>query len=515
MVRSGLVALGILFLVGCNVSDDTPMVAPNPCAGVTCSDNGVCGTTPDGAAMCECTTGYMGDDCSACADGFVESDDACVAAAQCEASSCRTNEECDDSTGLIVCTCPSGFIDAEDGCVAAETCTTDICNNGTCDDASGAIVCACEEGYAGTFCDSCDTGYFESGDACVRNVPCAEADPCGTYGTCADSATGVTCECATGYTGNRCDTCAPTHYRAADDTCQERQACASDSCSNRGTCDDSTGVISCTCDATYGGDRCQGCYPGYVDLAGACVLAQTCQPGTCFGNGVCDDTTGLVQCTCDFGYATPFCNECKIGHTGAACETCLPGYTLIGDTCTAICADSLYVSGGETCEDGNTDPSNGMTDFCSSDCSFTNWPDAEWPGFISSLQVYSFVTWSNTVLNQNASRYRVVAPGQAISVTGSYAYNATASGCTGCVTQLYLGIFAKDPANTDPLNKQKQFCASFGGSSTSNFTASMTAPTEPGTYYVRWGRGWDYNCNPPMPDWGMATNMFAIYVTAP
>lgn len=477
------------FLAACNVSDDPVIKAPSdPCLVQPCSGNGTCtvstftsattDATVEKVAVCTCTGNFAGDDCSTCADGF-------------------------ELNGLVC-----------EAIVAAETCEATSCgDNGTCDDATGSIVCTCTEGFGGDACDTCAAGYLSAEDTCVRNIPCAEADPCGAYGTCADSDTGVTCGCEAGYDGTRCDECIPTHFAAADGQCLEREACASDTCNNRGTCTDTTGLIDCACDATYGGDRCEACYPGYVELNGACVLAQMCQAGTCFGKGTCDDSTGLVACTCEPGYAAPFCDGCAIGHTGADCLTCETGYTDVNGVCTAMCADGYYVA-AEVCDDGNTDPSNGTTDFCSTDCGFSNWPDADvaWPGYIASTVGPAWAIWTSMQINGNPSHYGLVAAGSSVTVTGNWAYDRTASGCGGCVTQLYLGFFSEDATNADPLTGKPQWCQNYVSTQSTALNTTITAPTEPGTYYLRWARSWDYQCNPTMSNYGMGANLFAIYV---
>lgn len=477
----GALLMGSVFGVGCNVEDGPTTVKNNTtnnnttdaCSGVTCSDHGTCSVVDD-AAVCTCTDNFTGDDCSTCADGYTLTDGACV-----QAETCADNNPCTD--------------------------------NGTCVEGDSGLSCTCDDGFAGDTCDTCDTGYLANADGgCDRIIPCAEADPCGDYGTCSDTDAGVVCACDTGYDGSRCDVCAETHYMATDGTCQEREYCQTDTCNGRGTCSDVTGLIECTCDATFGGDRCDGCYPGYVPLNDTCVVAQQCQAGSCFGKGTCDDSTGFVVCTCEPGYAAPVCNGCALGHTGADCLTCLDGYRNINGVCTPVCADGKFVE-GEACDDGNTDPSNGTTDYCSSDCQFTNWPGTEWPGYIPPVQGNVWINFPATNVN-NTARYVKVAAGSTMTVNSSFFYNKDTSGCPGCVNQIYLGVFSDDPTNMDALEGKPQFCYSFGGTVTVPINAQMTAPTTPGLYYLRWSRTWLYSCDTSMADYGMGANLAAIWV---
>lgn len=460
-----VVVVVALAFAGCNVSD--PQVAePDPCVGISCGQNGECSSGDEGP-VCECDAGYMGDDCSECASGFVQ-----------------------------------------DGASCVEGCTAETCGeNGTCG-ADG--MCACNEGYSGEGCGACASGYVEAEGACAPVVTCEEADPCGEQGTCSNTQTGIECACEDGYDGDRCDRCADTHYLSPDGECLMRETCESDTCNDRGECDDSSGAVECDCSPAYGGDRCQECYPGYVEDGGECVVAQSCQPGTCFGNGLCDDSSGLVACTCNFGYRQPFCDDCALGHTGADCSECLPGYSLIGDSCQPICADGLFVE-GEVCEDGNTDPSNGQTDFCSTDCTFTNWP-GPWPGFIPTTYSNAWWSWSSITINGNSSRYKVVSPGEELAIGGAWTFDKSVSGCPTCVTQFYLGFWSEDPANT--ANGSPVWCERSAQTNTAPVTisATTTAPSEPGVYYLRPGRTWHFDCQPSFGNVGPAGNLFVIYV---
>ncbi|MBA2661902.1 MAG: DUF4215 domain-containing protein [Bradymonadaceae bacterium] len=444
--------------------------APDLCLDVDCSNHGIC-SAASGSAMCNCEAGYEGEDCSTCSDSYRASGDDCVAMVFCDEASCG--------------------------------------ENGSCDDTSGAIACTCESEYAGDRCETCADGHFLSNGQCYRNIPCDEADPCGAYGTCEDSDQGVTCACDEGHDGARCDQCAATHYLVNESRCVLRASCDADSCNNRGTCSDATGVIDCTCTATYGGERCEGCYPGYVLIGSTCQIAQNCQPGSCFGNGTCDDDSGLVVCSCEFGYGQPNCQDCATGHTGAGCASCKAGYSMSSTGCTNICADGLLVA-PELCDDGNTDPSNGTTDFCSSGCNFHNWPDGTWPGYMPP-NVHG--RWTNISINNNPSRYMRVAAGSSLSLKGHLNYDATTSGCNGCINQFYLGFISSDPDNnTDPLEGKHQRCDNFVGSTSRAIDSTFTAPTEPGTYYLRYRHDWDYDCNQGLRRPGIGNSLFVIHV---
>ncbi|MBW2703649.1 MAG: putative metal-binding motif-containing protein, partial [Deltaproteobacteria bacterium] len=184
---------------------------------------------------------------------------------------------------------------------ARQTCQADSCSgHGTCDDGSDMIVCDCDQGYAGDICDSCTTGYQDYGDGeCLPSDPCAEDTACAAQNrVCTDDQGSAVCgDCLAGY-----------HDEAG--TCVTDESCLATSCSGHGTCDDTGGVVNCTCDDHYIGDHCEACEAGYVFWpadSGICV-ADPCDPYPCnVPNAVAD---GCVQtdvdafdCTCEAGYA--------------------------------------------------------------------------------------------------------------------------------------------------------------------------------------------------------------------
>jgi hypothetical protein len=121
--------------------------------------------------------------------------------------------------------------DCGGGGPARDVCEGDAtCNGrGTCDDSSGAVVCTCDQGWGGSRCDQCDAGYQDYGDG-----ECRPSDPC------------------------------------ADASC----AAENRECTN----DQGTAV-------------CGDCLAGYHDEGGVCIADTACQPTSCSGHGVCDDST--------------------------------------------------------------------------------------------------------------------------------------------------------------------------------------------------------------------------------
>ncbi|MBN2715007.1 MAG: hypothetical protein JXX14_04075, partial [Deltaproteobacteria bacterium] len=152
--------------------------------GLDCGDNGHCVIDPAaGLAECECTGNFSGADCSACATGFhlvggvCEPDEVCSSAV----GPC-VNGSCDVVAGLIQCTCDPGYVRDADGyctqcasgyhpdgdaCVIDEVCVEGVsCSGrGECDDNTGVIVCtSCTGGFTrASLCASCSGGMHESG----------------------------------------------------------------------------------------------------------------------------------------------------------------------------------------------------------------------------------------------------------------------------------------------------------------------------------------------------------------
>jgi hypothetical protein len=244
-----------------------------------------------------------------------------------------------------------------------EKCQANSCSgHGACDDSTGAIVCTCEAGYAGAICDSCAAGYHDEAGACVPDGVSCQANSCSGHGACDDSTGAIVCTCEAGYAGATCDSCAAGYHEEAGACVPDGVSCQADSCSGHGTCDDSTGAIVCTCEAGYAGESCDACAAGYHRDGQVCVLDTECGPNSCSGHGACDDSSGVVVCTCEAGYAQPFCASCAEGYQDHDQDgACLPDCATAGLDCSGHgqCADDSGLAvcvcdlghAGETCAD--------------------------------------------------------------------------------------------------------------------------------------------------------------------
>lgn len=134
--------------------------------------------------------------------------------------------------------------------------------NGTCDDTSGSIICACDAEYDGDACGQCADG-FQDGDGDGECAPACAEDSCSGHGTCNDTSGLIACSCDPEYIGDLCDQCA-TDFQDNDGDAECTAACVPDSCSGNGTCDDSSGVAECTCSGLYSGDACDACVPNVL-----------------------------------------------------------------------------------------------------------------------------------------------------------------------------------------------------------------------------------------------------------
>lgn len=321
--------------------------AEGDCIAAAC-DAGVLVELADGGFDCvlDCQAGYTGDDCSACSPGHHDVDGECVADAECNADSCSGRGSCDDSSGVVVCDCSPGFLGEDcsvcdsglhpdsDGCSAAPTCQVDSCYaHGSCDDGTGAIVCTCDAGYAGERCDACATDYVLDEGACVPleiGDTCG-ADTCSGHGACDDSSGTPVCTCDDTHSGLACQAC------AAGFVADETLTCVASVCGD--------GII----DPNQGEDCDDGnLITELCDYHPARVACTTCTSACTTGPGViryCGD--GVVQAAkgeaCDDGNRNGRYGE---GPNDAECKADCSG---VGPYCGDGIVDGVY---GETCDDG-------------------------------------------------------------------------------------------------------------------------------------------------------------------
>ncbi|PKN54765.1 MAG: hypothetical protein CVU56_24800, partial [Deltaproteobacteria bacterium HGW-Deltaproteobacteria-14] len=368
-------------------------VIDEECNKSSCGDGGTCHDDL-GFVYCECLPGYDGAACDRCDDGYHAEGDGCVADQSCDDDPCGDHGSCDAATGVVLCTCDAGWAgdlcaecypgyhDQDGACVLDETCSETTCaGHGTCAATADGLVCTCAQGYTGVACTGCAVGYHrDEGDLCVPNETCELDDPCSEHGVCQATGGLVTCACELGWTGAFCQKCAPGyHLDGPSGMCLLDQQCLPATCSNHGDCDVASGVVTCACAAGYTGDWCEACDDGYhweadnaeptgageiiLPNAGACVADASCaEDNPCGAHGACDDTGGVIVCTC------------AIGWTGPSCDACYPGYHLVAGECTldtscgpATCAGHGTCEAGDggvtcDCDEGYAGPSCAMCD---------------------------------------------------------------------------------------------------------------------------------------------------------
>lgn len=366
----GVGALVGLSLILCVIAACDDEDTPPSCDDLDCSPNATC-EVQDNEPVCVCHEGYTGDDCEQCAEGYTmnEAGD-CVIPSLCEDDPCGERGTCNDATGEVICVCEVGYEgdycescypgyhdDGSGACVLDETCLATTCDgHGSCDDSAGTVTCSCDDEYMGDHCESCAAGYHRDDEEnCVVDEDCSASDPCGLNGSCDDTTGVVECICDEGYTGDFCEECYPGYHDDGTGSCLLDESCLSGTCSGHGSCDDSTGVVTCTCDAGYQGDHCEGCGEGFHrDDDENCVADEDCAViDPCGDYGTCVDVTGVIECVCDLGYTGDFCESCYPGYHDDGTGSCVLDERCRASTCSGhgSCDDSTgVVTCG--CDDG-------------------------------------------------------------------------------------------------------------------------------------------------------------------
>ena len=328
------------------------------CSALVCGDNGVCSDAL-GPAACVCQPNYTGAHCDGCADGWQDYDNDQLCDVSCAQVDCGTNGQCADASGEAICTCTDGYVGADcAGCAPGYqdndgdgTCELScaeaavLCVQGLCVDVGGESVCVCNEGYQGALCDGCAEGWQDNDDDGVCRESCATAAPeCG-FGACDDAGGEATCVCDKGYTGSDCIACAVGYQDLdGDGTCESACALAGLDCGDNGVCDESTGSIECVCVDGYVGEVCDECAEGWQDLDEDGECLPTCAEGglECGDHGSCKDDTGVASCSCSEGYAGALCDACAAGwQDNDEDGSCAPSCPTSGLECgvNGLCAD--------------------------------------------------------------------------------------------------------------------------------------------------------------------------------
>ena len=328
---------------------------------------------PGSPCTCSCTVGYSGVSCERCASGYFGYPTCNVDTCTDQFVSCygRSLGGAPPTlllpSGECVCSCQVGWRPPRcDVCAAGYTLQIDSfgfssclesCNsiaascNGKANKVVGPLggpcVCTCFMGWTGSRCDTCEAGY--SPDVPLAPTTCTEsclnmAVSCNGFGTSAVAAVGggCTCTCPSPFTGSRCEQCLPNRYTYP--IC-DLDDCSSPAgtCSNKGTPTPAFAPCTCLCNARYAGAKCAVCEAGYDQasyVAGCNVPDCTSVTVSCNGQAshvYKHSTTGTCVC------------ECNRGYTGAACDLCHPGYTLLPGppvTCFDLCTNSSVACNG-------------------------------------------------------------------------------------------------------------------------------------------------------------------------
>ncbi|XP_058535288.1 laminin subunit alpha-5 [Ochotona princeps] len=298
---------------------DQALDSPHVCQPCSCELDSMDGTCEDLTGRCSCRPNFTGEQCDACAEGFVgfpqcyplasfphnDTGEQVLPAGQivnCDCSAAGTEGNAcrkDPRVGRCVCKpnfqgahcelCAPGFHGP--GCQPCP-CSGPGVADGLCDPDSGR--CSCRLGFEGAACDRCAPGYF--------HYPLCQLCGCSPTGTLPEGCDEAgRCLCRPGFDGAHCDHCRPGHHSYPD--------CHACVCDPRGALEQLCGPMGlCRCRPGYTGTTCQECSPGFHGFPD-CVPCQ-CSPA------------GSLHTTCDLRSGQ--CS-CRPRVEGLRCDTCVPG----------------------------------------------------------------------------------------------------------------------------------------------------------------------------------------------
>uniref|UniRef100_A0A665VCL0 Laminin, alpha 5 n=1 Tax=Echeneis naucrates TaxID=173247 RepID=A0A665VCL0_ECHNA len=254
-------------------SPEHPVDSPLACSPCDCRSEFTDGTCEDLTGRCFCKPRYTGENCDACAGGFVNFPD-CYPV---------------PTNGGTIPPLTSVFVlPADCECSAAGTV------DNSCRPDPRTRTCVCKPGFRGDHCDTCAPGFY--GPNCQA---CQCSGPGCLDGSC-DLVTGHSV-CRSGFQGQQCDQCAPGYFNYP--LCQ---LCGCSSVGSLPEVCDPSGV--CLCKPEFQGPRCEQCRSGFHSYPNC----QVCS---------CDPRTSLdSSCT-----ASGLCH-CRPNFSGASCDQCAPGY---------------------------------------------------------------------------------------------------------------------------------------------------------------------------------------------
>ncbi|KAM9316125.1 uncharacterized protein PAF06_007093 [Gastrophryne carolinensis] len=145
-----------------------------------------------------------------------------------------------------------------------DECLSSPCGSrGTCSNTAGSFACSCQAGFTG---QTCNVDINE----CLSN-------PCRNGATCNDLINSFSCQCAAGFSGRFCET--------------NINECLSSPCKNGGICIDLINGFRCSCPSNWQGTTCE------TDV-NECTNGQS----RCSSNANCTNTPGSYICNCKAGY---------------------------------------------------------------------------------------------------------------------------------------------------------------------------------------------------------------------